>query len=94
MAKARQAVIAARKAIAEADRALRRTEAYFLSEGIDPESLIRQLEAQSGSDVKREIESMVTQAMQDVRREADEAIREARRENIASSIKRRPRQLI
>ena len=94
MRKARAAVVAARKTIAEAERALKRTDTYFRLNGIDPEDLVRQLEARSGPGAKQEIESMVALALQDVKREADEAIREARRLTAQPYIHRKPRQLI
>ncbi len=94
MNKARQAAILARKAIAEAERALQRTQDYFRSTGIDPEAMIRHLEEQGGLNAKREIESMVEVAIQDVKREAETAIREARKAELAPPAKRRIRQLI
>ncbi len=94
MNKARKAAILARKAIADAERALQRTQEYFRSSGIDPDSLIRQLEREGGADAKREIEAMVEVALQDVKREADEAIREARRAELAKPARKKLRQLI
>ena len=94
MNKARKAAILARKAIADAERALERTQEYFRSRGIDPDSLIRQLEQVAGPDAKREIQAMVEVALQDVKREADEAIREARRGEMAKPARKKLRQLI
>lgn len=91
---AREAVKAARKTIAEAERALKRFENYFQSQGIDPESLIRQLEQRYGPSVSREIEETVAQMLQDIRRESDEAVQEARRSNLAVPSRRGAHQLI
>jgi hypothetical protein len=94
MEKARKTAILARKAIAEAERALQRTQDYFRSTGIDTESLISKLEKEAGPNAKREIESMVEVAIQDVKREADDAIREARNAELAPPARRKIRQLI
>ncbi len=91
---AREAVKVARKTIAEAERALKRFENFFQSQGIDPDSLIRQLEQRYGPSVSREIEETVAQTLQDIRRESDEAIQEARRSNLAVPSRRSVRQII
>lgn len=94
MQKARKAVILARKAVAEAERALQRTEGFFRSTGLDPETLIRQLEMKAGPAAKREIDAMVEVAMQSVRRETEEAIKAIRADEQVVPAKKRLRQLI
>jgi hypothetical protein len=94
MYRARQAVIAARKTIAEADRALKRFDTYFQSQCFDPDTLIRQLEERFGASVSREIDAAVAQVLQEIQQESHEAIQESRRSREIAPPRRSARQLI
>ena len=94
MEKARQSAVLARKAIAEAGRALERSQNYFQSIGVDPEKLISQFEREAGIHARLEVEKMVELAMEDVKREADNAVREARQATVVTPMRKKIRQHI
>ena len=94
MEKARKSAVLARKAIAEAERALERTQNHLQSNGIDPEKLMLQLKREAGIHARIEVEKMVELVMADVKREADSAAREAHHATLATPMRRKIRQHI
>lgn len=87
-------VQSARKLIAEAEQALKRTENYFRTNGIDPDSLQAELEQKHGPEVCREIDMMVQAALEKVQQDANEALREAQKSSVIPAVKHRLRQMI
>ncbi len=84
----------ARRVIAEAEKALKRTNDYFSEHGFTSEKLMAYLDKHGGENARRELENTVERTMRDARNEAQRAIEGARVQHAVKSVRRRIRSLI
>lgn len=94
MNNAKHAVIAARKAVDEARRAIENAEYFFREAGIDSESPELALAHLVDPTKREEVDGIVAAALQEIDRQAEEAIRGARGQHLNPAIKRGTRSLI
>lgn len=84
----------ARRVIAEAEKALKRTENYFSEHGFTPEKLMAYLDKHGGENARRELENTVERTIREARNDALRAIEAARVQQAVKSVRRRIRTLI
>lgn len=94
MQNARQALIEARKASAEAKRVLEFAALNFPVDGTDIETLLAQFENEAGPSARREVERMVADAMQTIELEANQAVLTADPAQAGAAARRYSRGLI
>lgn len=92
--KSEKAIRESLKVVAQAEKALLRTEAFFREKGISPEQMKDYLRRKGNPGIQREIDMMVEQTMKQVMEEADQAVRAAQQAPVAPPSKRRIRNLI
>lgn len=92
MRRASKAVIEARKAIANAEAALGRTEQFLRERGLSVDQLQNYLQKHGGPAVLQEIQEMAEQTLREARLEADQTIRNAEPSHPAKPVVRRFRQ--
>ncbi len=92
--KSAQAIRESLKVVAQAEKALQRTEEFFREKGISPEEMKDYLRHHGNPEIQREIDMMVEQTMRQVREEADQAVRESQKNAVAPPSKRRFRTMI
>jgi ElaB/YqjD/DUF883 family membrane-anchored ribosome-binding protein len=84
----------ARRVIAEAEKALKRTDDYFAEHGLTPEKLMLYLDKQDGNSSRRELDNAVERTMREAREDAQRAIESARVQHAVKSVRRRIRSLV
>lgn len=84
----------ARRVIAEAEKALKRTEDYFAEHGFTPGKLMDYLNKNGAESTKRELENTMERTMREARNDAQRAIEAARVQHAVKSVRRRIRSLI
>lgn len=84
----------AKQAIANAEQALSRTDAYFAQYSLTPEKLMAFLQAKSGPNALRELENTVERTLREARAEARQAVEAAQVQQAVKSVRRRIRSLI
>lgn len=84
----------AKRVIAEAEKALKRTEDYFSEHGFTPEKLMAYLAKHGGESTQRELENTVERTMREARNDAQRAIEAAKVQHAVKSVRRRIRSLI
>jgi len=84
----------ARRVIAEAEKALKRTEDYFYEHGFTSEKLMAYLDKYGGESARRELENTVERTMREARSDAQRAIEAANVQHAVKSVRRRIRSLI
>ncbi len=82
------------KVVAQAEEALKRTEAYFREKGITPEQMKEYLKSHGNPAIQREIDLMVEQTMRQVQEEAEKAVLESQRAAAPPTARRRFRSMI
>ncbi len=92
--KSEKAIRESLKVVAQAEKALLRTEAFFREKSISPEQMKDYLRRKGNAGIQREIDMMVEQTMKQVMEEADQAVRAAQQAPVAPPPKRRIRNLI
>ena len=92
--KSEQAIRESLKVVAQAEKALQRTEEFFREKGISPEQMKEYLRRHGNPEIQREIDMMVEQTMRQVREEADQAVRDSLKNAVAPPSKRRFRTMI
>ena len=84
----------AKRVIAEAEKALKRTDDYFAEHGLSPEKLLLYLEKNAGEGSRRELDNAVERTMREARDDARRAIEAAKVHQVMKSVRRRIRSLV
>lgn len=92
--KSETAVREAKRVIAEAEKALKRTEDYFLEHRLTTEKLMLYLEKHGGENSRRELDNAVERTMREAREDAQRTIEAARVQHAVKSVRRRIRSLV
>lgn len=94
MKNALQAVIAARKTVDQARRALESAELFFRRHGMDPDAVDPALSDLVDPSRKHEIDNMVSAALREIERETEESVKNSRNQPSMPSVRRGIRILI